>query len=53
MSSRIQDSYTVPEKTAEVARVVFPKGNIITASPKARHNGKNMPNRSARMDWRS
>ena len=28
MSLRIQDSYTVPEKTAEVARAVFPKGNL-------------------------
>jgi transposase len=27
MSLRIQDSYTVPEKTAEVAQAVFPKGN--------------------------
>jgi len=28
MSLRIQDSYVVPEKTAEVARAVFPNGNI-------------------------
>lgn len=28
MSLRIQDSYTVSEKTAEVARAVFPNGNI-------------------------
>ncbi len=28
MSLRIQDSYVVPEKTAEVARAVFPRGNI-------------------------
>jgi transposase len=28
MSLRIQDAYTVPEKTAEVARAVFPNGNI-------------------------
>jgi transposase len=28
MSLRIQDSFTVPEKTAEVARAVFPNGNI-------------------------
>jgi len=28
MSLRIQDSYTVPEKTTEVARAVTPNGNI-------------------------
>jgi len=28
MSLQIQDSYTVPERTAEVARAVFPKGNL-------------------------
>jgi transposase len=28
MSLRIQDSYTVPDKTAGVARAVFPKGNL-------------------------
>lgn len=28
MSLRIQDSYVVPKKTAEVARAVFSKGNI-------------------------
>jgi hypothetical protein len=28
MPLRIQDSYTVPDKTAEVARAIFPKGNL-------------------------
>jgi transposase len=28
MSLRIQDSYNVPPKTVEVARAVFPNGNI-------------------------